>query len=74
MEECGRYNIGEGQRGEVILNDQTLFSGENGRFTLLPTKNLFNFILLDQLSGKTWQVQWSFEEENRCIMPITLLQ
>lgn len=69
-----QYSLGEGQRGEVILNDQTLFSGENGRFTLLPTKNLFNFILLDQLSGKTWQVQWSFEEENRCIMPITLLQ
>lgn len=31
----------------------------NGRFTLYPTQNLYNFILLDQINGNTWQVQWS---------------
>ena len=30
-----------------------------GRYTLYPTQNHYNFILLDQISGKTWQVQWS---------------
>ena len=43
---------------------------ENGRFTLYPTKNMYNFILLDQVNGKTWQIQWSIDEENRMIIPI----
>lgn len=30
-----------------------------GRFTLYPTQNYYNFILLDQINGKTWQVQWN---------------
>lgn len=61
-------------RGEVILNDKNLLpngNGNNGRFTLIPTQNMYNFILLDQQSGKTWQVQWSFEEEQRLVIPIT---
>jgi hypothetical protein len=33
--------------------------GKPGRFTLYPTRNMYNFILLDQDTGKTWQVQWS---------------
>ena len=43
---------------------------ENGRFTLYPTTNTFNFILLDQIDGRTWQVQWSFEKKKRMILPI----
>jgi hypothetical protein len=34
-----------------------------GRFTLYPTRNMYNFILLDQDAGKTWQVQWSTDKE-----------
>ena len=40
------------------------------RFTLYPTQNMYNFILLDQISGKTWQVQWSIDYINRHITPI----
>ena len=40
------------------------------RFTLYPTQNMYNFILLDQVNGKTWQVQWSSEYANRGISPI----
>ena len=40
------------------------------RFTLYPTQNMYNFILLDQMSGKTWQVQWSIDYINRHITPI----
>jgi hypothetical protein len=42
----------------------------NDRFTLYATKNIYNFILLDQLDGKVWQVQWSTEIKNRMIVPI----
>ena len=42
----------------------------NDRFTLYPTQNIYTFILLDQIEGKTWQVQWSSDRENRAILPI----
>ncbi len=71
-----QYTVKEedGYRGEVILNDKSLLpngNGSNGRFTLIPTQNMYNFILLDQQSGKTWQAQWSFDEENRGVIPIS---
>ena len=43
---------------------------KNGRFFLYPTTNLYNFILLDQIDGRTWQVQWSIEEKDRAIIRI----
>ena len=57
----------------TVLSETALVYKEeekNGRFTLYPTTNIYNFILLDQLDGKTWQVQWSQKKENRGIMPI----
>ena len=42
----------------------------NGRFTLVPTKNMWNFILLDQLDGRVWQVQWSTDGQNNLVTPI----
>ena len=29
------------------------------------------FILLDRIDGKVWQVQWSFDEENRTVVPVS---
>ncbi len=55
------------------LDIQNRASGKEripGRFTLHPTANMFNFILHDQINGRSWQVQWSWEEENRGIIPI----
>jgi len=36
---------------------------KNGRFFLYPTTNIYNFILLDQIDGRAWQVQWGKEAE-----------
>ncbi len=43
---------------------------ENGRFFLYPTTNIYNFILLDQIDGRVWQVQWSTELNERLVIPI----
>ncbi len=68
-----QYSVDNSFRGEVELNNKELATGdaaENGRFTLYQTKNMYNFILLDQIDGKMWQVQWSVDEENRVIIPV----
>ena len=58
---------------EVPLSLITRVSSEgeaNGRFFLYPTQNMYNFILLDQLDGRVWQVQWSIELKERMVIPI----
>jgi len=41
---------------------------QNGRFKLYPTQNMYNFIMQDVISGQSYQVQWSNDENNRGIM------
>ena len=41
---------------------------EEGRFKLYPTQNIYNFLLLDTLTGRVWQVQWSSNDANRGIV------
>ncbi|WP_419089234.1 hypothetical protein [Phocaeicola plebeius] len=69
-----QYSINDEKgRFEYDLNPNALIvNGKkiNGRFELYPTQNIYNFILLDKINGKTWQVQWSFDEENRAVLPI----
>lgn len=60
-------------RFETILSDTSLVNKEeerNGRFFLYPTTNIYNFIMIDQIDGRAWQVQWSTEEKNRAVMRI----
>lgn len=62
------------KRFEYTLNDIPLIApGETltpGRFELTETQNRWNYILLDQVSGAAYQVQWSFEEDKRFVIPI----
>ena len=61
----------DGKQMEYELSNIARCEGSTpGRFMLQPTENIYNFIMLDQVSGKTYQVQWSFDEYNRFIMPI----
>ena len=58
---------------ETALSLITLVTKEeekNGRFFLYPTTNIYNFILLDQIDGRSWQIQWSFEPKERLVIPI----
>ena len=68
-----QYSIeGDDYRFEIELNSKSLaYSNDhNGRFTLIPTPNMYNFILLDQIFGYTYQVQWHTDSKKRMIIPI----
>ena len=57
-------------RFENVLSDISLVNKDEekkGRFFLYPTTNIYNFILLDQIDGRTWQVQWGKEDERTVI-------
>ena len=60
--------------GTLPINDWSKLSwGEEevvGRFALYPTQNMYNFILVDQVDGRTWQVQWNNERDKRFISRI----
>jgi hypothetical protein len=58
---------------EVPLSVTTCVSVEeekNGRFFLYPTQNIYNFILLDQIDGRVWQIQWAIKKEDRMVIRI----
>ena len=60
-------------RFETTLSDVSLAIKEeekNGRFFLYPTTNSYNFILLDQIDGRVWQVQWNLDKEDRMVIRI----
>ena len=61
----------EDYSGQLIINDNPLIfldsQASPGRFTIYPTENIYNFLMLDQRDGRVFQVQWSPEPENRGI-------
>ena len=65
VENDKRFETGLSLRS-LIWKDEEI----NGRFVLYPTTNNYNFIMLDQVNGKTYQVQWSFEDNQRFVIPI----
>ena len=68
-----QWGTGKNDSFETTLSDISRVDKEEekeGRFFLYPTTNIYNFILLDQIDGRTWQVQWSTEEKNRMVLRI----
>lgn len=62
-----QYGINnDGARFECSLNSLPLVDAsqaQNGRFKLYPTQNMYTFLLLDTINGRTWQVQWSLDNK-----------
>lgn len=69
-----QYSIDDSPRMEYVLDDNERISDLDdaicGRFELHQTKNSFNFILLDNIDGRCWQVQWSIEKDKRMVLRI----
>ena len=67
------FSVSDENKGELVLNSLPLVSEENetkGRFTLYPTENMYNFLLLDQINGTVVQVQWSLDAKKRGIVEV----
>ena len=57
----------------TLSSEDLLPEGEEpqpGRFTLYSALQVTCFILLDQVNGNMWQVQWTQEGKNSKIIPI----
>lgn len=69
-----QWNLDESKELETPLNTEDLSFGifnETGRFELYPTKNMYQFILIDTVIGSTWHVQWGTKEGERWIRRIS---
>lgn len=64
-----QYGTGDSYGMVVPVDDSSLLYSwediEAGRFELYPTKNMYNFILIDTKKGYTYQVQWHTKESSR---------
>lgn len=68
-----QYSADDDSRFESKLNLLPLVDHDkevNNRFILHATQNIYTFILLDQIDGNTWQVQWATDPEDRGVWPI----
>ena len=69
-----QWSLDSDKEFETYVNSEDLSGGllsEKGRFELYPTKNMFQFILLDTLIGSTWHVQWGTKESQMWIRRIS---
>ena len=66
-----QWSLNDNKEFTSIINSQDL-SWENGinSFELYPTQNMYQFILLDKSTGRTWHVQWGLEAKKRWIKRI----
>lgn len=66
-----QWSLNSKDEFSATLNDEDL-SWVNGlnSFELYPTKNMYQFILLDKASGRTWHVQWGTKSSENWIRRI----
>ena len=68
-----QWSLDSDNEGSVTINDEDLTFGYgygSGSFELYPTKNMYQFILLDKTCGRKWHVQWGMESSKRWIRRI----
>lgn len=65
---------GDNYRFKILMFPENLLNeGDDvipGRFTLYPTNNYRNFILLDQIDGRCWQLQYGDKAEDLHLIKI----
>lgn len=69
-----QWNTESDKRFQTIVNPDNLLRSYdeevNGRYEISLTDNIYNFILLDEIEGRVWQCQWSFDKEKNMVLRI----
>ena len=66
-----QWSVDDGKEGSATINDKDLSLDTGcGTFELYPTKNLYQFLLLDKVTCRKWHVQWGFKASERWIKRI----
>lgn len=65
-----QWSLDTSNEGSVVINDEDLSWYSGSSFELYPTKNIYQFLLLDKSNGRTWHVQWGLEDKKRWIRRI----
>lgn len=66
-----QWSLDDNKEFITTLNneDLSLTTGMNS-FELYPTQNMYQFLLLDKSTGRTWHVQWGLSDNKRWIKRI----
>ena len=68
-----QWSLDSDKEGTITINGEDLtygFGVGSGSFELYPTKNMYQFILMDKTNGRMWHVQWGFGFKKRWIQRI----
>ena len=68
-----QWSLDSDNEGSVSINSEDLtygFGYGSGSFELYPTKNMYQFLLLDKTTGRKWHVQWGMKSSERWIRRI----
>lgn len=68
-----QWSLETDKEGSMSINNDDLtygFGYGSGSFELYPTKNMYQFILLDKTDGRKWHVQWGHKNKERWIRRI----
>lgn len=69
-----QWSLDADNEGSVTINDEVLshdfLSDVPSSFELYPTKNMYQFILIDKTDGRKWHVQWGMSDKERWIREI----
>lgn len=66
-----QWSLEDSEEMTITINSYNLsYGGKIGTFELYPTKNMYQFILLDTTDGRTWHVQWGTKSTERWIKRI----
>ena len=56
-----QWSLDSDSEGTFTINNDDLSYGYgygSGSFELYPTKNMYQFVLIDKTDGRKWHVQW----------------
>lgn len=70
-----QWSLEDSNEGYTTINSMDLTNGTSygsGTFELYPTKNMYQFILLNKVDGRAWHVQWGLEYGKRWIRQIPM--